>query len=90
MKKLLAGIALAALTAGSASTAAEKAPVDAKALFESKCSACHTIDRPKGKKKSKEGWEATVTRMIKTNGARVTDEEAKAIIDYLAANFGTK
>ncbi len=60
----------------------------AKTLFETKCSICHTIERPKGKKKSIEGWEATVMRMKNTNGCPITDEEAGMIIDYLAENYG--
>jgi len=61
---------------------------NAKALFESKCGLCHSIERPKSKQKSKEGWEATVMRMKNKNGCPVSDEEAKAIIDYLSEKFG--
>lgn len=62
--------------------------VDAKALFESKCSLCHTIERPKSKKKSREEWQATVLRMKNVNGCPVTDGEAALIIDYLADHYG--
>jgi cytochrome c5 len=62
--------------------------MDAKNLFESKCSLCHTIERPKSKNKTKAGWETTVKRMKNKNGAPVTDEEAKAIIDYLSGKYG--
>jgi mono/diheme cytochrome c family protein len=55
----------------------------AKALFESKCSACHPISRPLGKNKDRDGWAKTVARMQKVNGCPITDEEAKTIIDYL-------
>jgi hypothetical protein len=60
-----------------------------KALFEKKCSLCHSIDRPKSKKKSGDGWKSTVTRMKNVNGAPVTDEEAKMIIQHLTDNYGT-
>jgi cytochrome c5 len=56
---------------------------NAKALFESKCSMCHGIDRPLGKNKDRDGWTKTVTRMQKVNGCNITDAEAKTIIDYL-------
>jgi cytochrome c5 len=56
---------------------------NAKALFESKCSMCHGIDRPLGKNKDRDGWTKTVTRMQKVNGCNITDAEAKSIIDYL-------
>lgn len=67
---------------------AEKPKVDAKALFEQKCSTCHSIDRPKSKKKTAKEWENTVMRMKNVNGCPITDEEAKVIIDYLSKNYG--
>ena len=68
---------------------AEEPGVDAKSLFEQKCSRCHTIERPKSKLKSRAEWEATVMRMKNVNGCPITDEEAKIIIQYLAENYGT-
>lgn len=66
-----------------------KSEVDTEALFEKKCSICHSIDKPKSTKKTKKGWGKTVKRM-KKNGCPITDEEAKIIIDYLAENYGKK
>ena len=63
---------------------------DAKALFEVKCSLCHTIERPKSKKKSHDAWKSTVTRMKNINGCPITDAEAEIIIKYLAENYGDK
>jgi hypothetical protein len=60
----------------------------AKDLFESKCSSCHSTQRPKSAKKTKEGWEETVIRMMKVRGASINDEEAEIIIDYLTKNYG--
>ncbi len=76
------------LLSGSA-FAAEPAQAPGKKLFEAKCSACHSLSRPLGKNKDREGWTATVTRMQKVNGCPVTDEEAKQIIDYLVSERGT-
>lgn len=61
---------------------------DAKALFEKKCSACHSSDRPKSKQKTAEEWQATVMRMKNVNGGPITDVEAHIIIDYLTRNYG--
>ena len=61
---------------------------DAKALFESKCSMCHGIDRPLGKNKDRDGWTKTVVRMQKVNGCNITDAEAKTIVEYLVAVRG--
>ena len=62
-------------------------PVDAKALFEKKCSTCHSINRPMSKKKTEEKWAKTVARMRK-HGCALTDEETKIIVDYLVQNYG--
>jgi len=62
-------------------------PVDAKALFETKCSTCHSIDRPMSKKKTEAKWTKNVARMRK-HGCVLTDEEAKIIVDYLFKNYG--
>ena len=62
--------------------------VDAKALFESKCKICHSIERPKSKNKSSDGWKNTVMRMKNVNGCPITDAEAELIIKHLAENYG--
>ncbi len=65
--------------------------IDVNPIFETKCSVCHSLDRIRSKKKTYNGWETTVTRMLDANGAReragITDEEAKTIIEYLAATY---
>ena len=66
----------------------EKKEADAKGLFEGKCSACHSIERPKSKNKTMQEWESTVMRMKNVNHGPITDQEAKIIIDYLAEHFG--
>jgi len=73
---------------GIRSFSANETKVDAKELFEKKCSVCHSLDRPRSKKKALKEWEKTVTRMIASRGAKITDEEAKLVIDYLAKNYG--
>jgi len=60
---------------------------DAKALFEKKCSVCHNLEKSTSKKKAPVEWEKTVKRMIESRGAKITDEEAKIITDYLAKNY---
>jgi cytochrome c2 len=65
----------------------QKDQVDAKALFENKCSACHSIDRSKSKKKTASAW-ADIVKRMRRRGAAVTDQEAKIIVDYLAENYG--
>ncbi len=89
MKKLtvyILGIALLAVFSPSV-YGEEKGQNGAKAIFEQKCSICHSIERPKSKKKTAKEWESTVMRMKDVNGCPITDEEAKSIIDYLSKNY---
>jgi hypothetical protein len=61
---------------------------DAKALFEKKCSVCHSADRPKALKKTNEEWTKTVTRMKDKRSENISNDEAKIIIDYLTKTYG--
>jgi hypothetical protein len=36
----------------------------------------------------RKGWEASVNKMIKVMGAPVADGDVRAIVDYLAAQYG--
>lgn len=89
-RRTAAILTVALFLAGGVGLAADKAPKDAKALFEAKCSICHPTSRPLGKTKDRQGWTETVTRMQKGNGCPISDEEAKQIIDYLVAERGLK
>lgn len=68
--------------------AAAGSKADAKALFEKKCIQCHTLDRATTTKKTQAEWKDTVMRMKNVNGAPITDEQAKTIIEYLTENYG--
>lgn len=57
---------------------------DAKKLFETKCSHCHTLDYAKSKRYSRKEWTKTVTRM-REHGSDLKDGEAEKIIDYLVS-----
>lgn len=65
-----------------------KESVDAKALFETKCSICHKADRATSKKKTQEDWTKTVTRMKGKKEGLISNDDAKTIINYLATNYG--
>jgi sulfite dehydrogenase (cytochrome) subunit B len=54
------------------------------------CAICHGTEYiPMQPKMSKAQWTATVTKMIKTFGAPVPQEDADRIIEYLAGAYGT-
>ncbi|HEX9020771.1 MAG TPA: cytochrome c [Nitrospirota bacterium] len=54
------------------------------------CNICHSLDyitmQPPFPRAQ---WTATVNKMIKVMGAPISDEDAKTIITYLSANYGT-
>ena len=54
------------------------------------CNICHSLDYITTQPPfSKAQWTATVNKMIKVMGAPIAEEDAKAIINYLAAEYGT-
>ena len=57
-----------------------------KAETEKICSQCHELARSISLRQDHAGWEATVDKMVSL-GAKATDKETGAVIDYLAANF---
>ena len=55
----------------------------AKQTVERVCGACHELDTAIGARHTRAEWRAIVDAML-NRGARATDEEIAAIIDYLA------
>ena len=53
------------------------------------CNICHSVDyitmQPAFPRAT---WTAEVNKMVKVMGAPINEEDAKAIIDYLSANYG--
>jgi cytochrome c5 len=66
---------------------AETPALDGATLLETRCSVCHSADRPRQAKKTHEQWEQTVTRMI-GKGAQLTEAEKTVLVDYLAKTYG--
>lgn len=81
---MLVFLSLAPLTTHSMGQTA----IDAKTLFEKKCSVCHSPDRAKSVKKTNEEWTKTVTRMKEKRNENISNDEAKIIIDYLTTTYG--
>jgi len=69
------------------SQANNQANNQAKSLVETRCALCHDLERVAAVKRSKQAWPTIVANMV-ARGATATPDEAKAISDYLAANFG--
>jgi hypothetical protein len=91
-------VALVVLTVVVVSACGEAAPepaqpgeqpvsVDAETLLQERCTECHALSQTTSAKKSAEGWEGTVARMV-GYGANLNDEEQTVLVDYLAQTYG--
>jgi len=57
-----------------------------KSIVESRCIACHTINRVNTARYDRAGWEATVQMMV-NRGAQISPDEQKLAVDYLVSAF---
>jgi sulfite dehydrogenase (cytochrome) subunit B len=59
-------------------------------VVENNCVACHSLDyvRINSLFLERKGWQAEVDKMIKVFGAGISPEDAAAIVEYLARNYG--
>jgi len=60
-------------------------------VVENDCTVCHSLDYPRINAPflDRQGWESEVNKMITAYGAPITPTDAKVIVDYLAANYGS-
>ena len=92
--RTLALISAAALLALPLAAAAEQAiklkPGAGLDKVEGNCQACHTLAYIPMNSPflNAAGWDGEVTKMIKAYGAPIDDADAKAIAEYLKANYG--
>jgi len=59
-----------------------------KELVETRCVACHDLERVAGVKRPRQHWSAIVANMV-DRGATATPDEVRTIAAYLAAQFGS-
>lgn len=81
-------VTLALLLSGFGAQAA-----DAESVLRERCAACHadetgTLTRIVGQRKTPEGWLMTVARMQHLHGLKVSDDERRAVVKYLADRQG--
>lgn len=69
----------------------ELKPGDGLDKVQANCGACHSLDyiQMNSPFLNAAGWNAEVTKMMKVMGAPISDDDAKAIADYLAKHYGT-
>jgi mono/diheme cytochrome c family protein len=86
MRKILAAFLFIA-SAASAFSVDEPNRDRARELVLDACTACHTLDRVKVQRLSREEWRQEIAGML-SEGVPLTDDEVSLVVDYLAKNFG--
>src|SRR5438552_560165 len=77
------------LAVGSLAAQQPASPSDddkAKALVESKCTACHGLDEVQNAHLDKPGWTESIDFM-RTKGMEIKDEEVPIIVNYLMRTY---
>jgi len=94
MKTLVLSV-LCALAVAAGLGVAQERRIDLKdapgrAQVEANCGSCHSLDyiQMNSPFLDRNGWDGSVTKMIKVFGAPINAEDAKTIVDYLSANYG--
>jgi mono/diheme cytochrome c family protein len=61
-----------------------------RAQVEASCGSCHSLDYVLMNSPflDRNGWDGSVTKMIKVFGAPINPDDAKSIVDYLNTNYG--
>jgi quercetin dioxygenase-like cupin family protein/cytochrome c5 len=62
---------------------------DGKKLITAKCQLCHTLERVVTSHRTKDDWDAVISLMVE-QGADLSDDEKKTVVDYLATNYPPK
>jgi cytochrome c5 len=57
--------------------------------FRQTCDLCHDDDVIRQQRLTRAGWDREITKMTGW-GAKVTDSQRSALLDYLFANFGPR
>ena len=60
---------------------------DGESLLEMRCTDCHSLDRVKQAKKTRDQWAQNVKRMV-GKGAQLNAAEQSTVIDYLSKTYG--
>lgn len=67
--------------------AAQANPDEKEAVLQKVCGSCHTLGKVTGSRRSRSQWEEVTDKMIAA-GAKASDEEFTAVINYLASQYG--
>lgn len=62
-------------------------PVGAREAFQKVCGACHPVETVTARGRTRAQWQESINAMV-ARGAKGTDEELAAILDYLTTQYG--
>ena len=93
MKAPLAWLVLTVMAVATARADEQPVPLtDApgREVVEHNCASCHSLDylRINSPFLDRRAWQAEITKMTNVFGAPIAPEDANAIADYLAKNYG--
>jgi sulfite dehydrogenase (cytochrome) subunit B len=90
MKPILLSSLLLAAPALADESAIKLQDAAGRDLVERNCVACHSLDYIPMNSPflDRNGWEGTITKMIKVMGAPITADDVPGIVDYLVRNYG--
>jgi mono/diheme cytochrome c family protein len=80
------GIFLAVLVVAPVAGMAQS-PVAAREAFQKVCGECHPVATVTGEPRTRAQWQESINAMV-ARGAKGTDEELAAILDYLTTQYG--
>ena len=93
MRAAVATAAISLFAPGVSAQADDGIPLESP-LIEAACGGCHAVDdagrmsRISWQRKSAEGWQITVIRMMRTGNVTLSAEAARDVVRYLADNHG--
>ena len=87
---LTLAVALAAGIVAAQERRLELKDAPGRAQVEANCGSCHSLDYVVMNSPflDRNGWDGSVTKMVRVFGAPIKADDAKVIIDYLNANYG--
>jgi competence protein ComEA len=85
-RNFLAAAAILAALPISRSLAQDLPDGSGKEALKTVCTQCHDLNQVVARKRTAVDWSMTVDKMV-TQGAKATDEQFNAILDYLIRNF---
>lgn len=90
MSRILWLLAFSLVFSGSVRAEPEAASGEGRELFVARCSSCHSVDYVEMHARfgTRALWESQVAKMRNAYKAPMSDEDAKAIVNYLERQYG--